>query len=52
MPHGHSRDSRKEHFWRDVLRRWGESVLEVYHWPFDPKRPLVRMDECSKQLIG
>jgi hypothetical protein len=29
-----------------------EDVLEVYHRPYDPLRPLVCMDECSKQLIG
>ena len=29
-----------------------EDVLEVYHRPYDPKRPVVGMDEASKQLIG
>jgi len=29
-----------------------EDVLEVYHRPFNPKRPMVCMDESSKQLIG
>lgn len=29
-----------------------EDVLEVYHRPHDPQRPVVCMDECSKQLIG
>ena len=29
-----------------------EDVLEVYHRPPDPQRPMVCMDECSKQLIG
>lgn len=29
-----------------------EDVLEVYHRPHDPQRPLVCMDEASKQLIG
>jgi hypothetical protein len=29
-----------------------EDVLEVYHRPYDPQRPMVCMDECSKQLIG
>src|SRR5512135_1366625 len=29
-----------------------EDVLDVYHRPFDPKRPLVCLDETSKQLIG
>ena len=28
-----------------------EDVLEVYTRPYDPKRPLVCMDETSKQLI-
>ncbi len=29
-----------------------EEVLDVYHRPFDPRRPLVCLDETSKQLIG
>jgi DDE superfamily endonuclease len=29
-----------------------EDVLEVYHRPYDPKRPQVNLDETSKQLIG
>jgi hypothetical protein len=29
-----------------------EDVLEVYHRPNDPKRPVVCLDETSKQLIG
>jgi hypothetical protein len=29
-----------------------EDVLEVYHRPCDEKRPLVCLDESSKQLIG
>ena len=29
-----------------------EDVLEVYHRPYDAKRPVACMDECSKQLIG
>jgi len=29
-----------------------EDVLDVYHRPFDTKRPLVCLDEASKQLIG
>src|SRR5262245_10187252 len=29
-----------------------ESVLEVYHRPKDDKRPLVALDEASKQLVG
>ena len=28
-----------------------EDVLEVYHRPHDPKRPLVCLDECLKQLV-
>ena len=29
-----------------------EDVLEVYHRPFDPKRPVVCLDEASKQLVA
>jgi hypothetical protein len=29
-----------------------EDVLDVYHGPFDPKRPMVCRDEASRQLIG
>lgn len=29
-----------------------EDVLAVYHRPPDPHRPVVCLDECSKQLIG
>jgi hypothetical protein len=29
-----------------------EDVLEVYHRPYDETRPLVCLDEASKQLIG
>jgi len=29
-----------------------EDVLEVYHRPYDPKRPVVCMDESNKQLIA
>jgi DDE superfamily endonuclease len=29
-----------------------EDVLEVYHRPYDAKRPLVCLDEASRQLIG
>jgi hypothetical protein len=29
-----------------------EDVLEVYQRPYDPKRPLVCLDETSKQLVG
>jgi hypothetical protein len=28
-----------------------EDVLEVYKRPYDPKRPLVCMDETNKQLL-
>ena len=28
-----------------------ENVLEVYHRPYDPQRPVVCMDETSKQLV-
>jgi hypothetical protein len=29
-----------------------EDVLEVYHRPYDPTRPMVCMDESNKQLIA
>ena len=29
-----------------------EHVLELYRLPYDPRYPLVCMDEASKQLIG
>lgn len=29
-----------------------EDVLEVYHRPHDPARPVVCLDEASRQLIG
>jgi hypothetical protein len=29
-----------------------EDVLEVYTRPYDPARPLVCLDETSKQLIA
>jgi hypothetical protein len=29
-----------------------EDVLEVYHRPHDAPRPVVWLDECSKQLVG
>lgn len=29
-----------------------EDVLEVYHRPYDPKRPQVCVDESSKQLVS
>jgi len=29
-----------------------EDVLDVYHRPYDPRRPLVCLDEASRQLIG
>jgi hypothetical protein len=28
-----------------------EDVLEVYHRPYDPKRPQICLDETSKQLV-
>jgi hypothetical protein len=29
-----------------------EDILELYHAPYDPKFPLVCMDESCKQLVG
>jgi len=29
-----------------------EDVLDVYHRPYDEKRPMIALDESSKQLIG
>jgi hypothetical protein len=29
-----------------------EDVLEVYQRDYDPQRPVVCMDETSKQLVG
>jgi len=29
-----------------------EDVLDVYKRPYDPARPMVCLDETSKQLIG
>jgi hypothetical protein len=29
-----------------------EDVLDVYHRPYDEARPLVALDEASKQLVG
>ena len=29
-----------------------EDVLELYHEPYDPLRPVVCFDEGTKQLIG
>jgi hypothetical protein len=29
-----------------------EDVLEVYHRPYDPERPVVAIDEGGKQLVG
>jgi hypothetical protein len=29
-----------------------ENVLELYHQPYDPARPVVCMDETSKQLVA
>jgi hypothetical protein len=29
-----------------------EDVLDVYHMPYDAKRPIVCLDETCKQLVG
>lgn len=29
-----------------------EDVVEVYHRPYDPQRPMVCLDEASKQLVA
>ena len=29
-----------------------EDVLDLYQQPYDPKAPVVCMDETSKQLVG
>ena len=29
-----------------------EDVIEVYHRPYDEKRPLICIDESSKQLVS
>ena len=29
-----------------------EDILDVYARPYDPRRPVVCMDETNKQLIG
>ena len=29
-----------------------EDVLEVYERPYDPKRPVVCLDEAAKQILG
>ena len=29
-----------------------EDVLGVYYRPYDPRRPVVCLDETTKQLIG
>lgn len=29
-----------------------EDVLEVYERPYDPKRPVVCLDEAAKQIVG
>jgi hypothetical protein len=29
-----------------------EDVLDIYHMPYDPRFPLVCMDESNKQLVG
>jgi hypothetical protein len=36
----------------DALNAKMEDVLEVYHRPHDPDRPVVCVDETSKQLIA
>ena len=36
---------------RRVRLRDGD-VLEVYARPYDPRRPQVCLDECSKQLVA
>jgi hypothetical protein len=28
-----------------------EDILELYHRPYDPNKPLICMDETSKQLV-
>lgn len=37
--------------WAECVAAW-EEVVEVYHRPHAPSRPLVCRDECSKQLIA
>jgi hypothetical protein len=29
-----------------------EDVLDLYHEPYDPSRPVICMDETSKQLVA
>ena len=29
-----------------------EDILEVYHRPYNPRFPVICMDEASKQLVG
>ena len=29
-----------------------EDILDAYHLPYDPRFPLVCMDESNKQLVG
>ena len=29
-----------------------EDILDVYHCPYDPQRPVVCLDETSRQLLG
>ncbi len=61
MPHGQARDSRKELFWRDMLRRWPASGLTIraycrrhrlseasfYAW----RRELAERDEQSRPVV-
>src|SRR5262249_33251289 len=48
---GGSRRSRAARSWGGWRTRV-EEVLEVYHGPFDPRRPLVCLDEVPVQLVG
>jgi hypothetical protein len=29
-----------------------EDILDLHHEPYDPERPVVNFDECSKQLVA
>jgi DDE superfamily endonuclease len=40
-----------ENHWAEFVYHM-EEVLDVYHRPYDPKRPVVCVDETFKQLIG